>query len=129
MTKPQAMYSSTRRQGKLNDWQIYRRLLGYVSALLVSFPISVFGFLLYSLGNVLLADMMQFLLDSLNESASVASGIVSGWLTACWMPRIWGVWNSRAWRCPWPLSCLPQSVAGFFHRHVFHESRRAATGA
>ena len=78
MTKPQAMYSSTRRQGKLNDWQIYRRLLGYVLPYWYLFLISILGFLLYSLGNVLLADMMQFLLDSLNDSASVASGIVSG---------------------------------------------------
>ena len=78
MTKPQAMYSSTRRQGKLNDWQIYRRLLGYVLPYWYLFLFSVLGFLLYSLGNVLLADIMQFLLDSLNESSNVASGIVSG---------------------------------------------------
>ena len=72
------MYSSTRRQGVLNDWQLYSRLVAYVLPYWYFFALSLVGYLVYSLGNVLLADLMQFLLDALNESAEVATGIVSG---------------------------------------------------
>ena len=72
------MYSSTRRQGMLNDWQLYSRLVAYVFPYWYFFALSLVGYLVYSLGNVLLADLMQFLLDALNESAEVATGIVSG---------------------------------------------------
>lgn len=72
------MYSSHRRQGSLSDWQLFRRLLSYVVPYWYLFVLSLFGYLVYSLGNVLLADLMQFLLDALNESGEVATGIVSG---------------------------------------------------
>ena len=51
-----------------------------VSGKLQWIPLYVFllGYLVYSLGNVLLADLMQFLLDALNESSDVAKGIISG---------------------------------------------------
>ena len=60
-----------------NDWQIYRRLLGYVLPQWGMFSLSLLGYVIYSLGNVLLADLMQFLLDSLDDSVKVTSGIVS----------------------------------------------------
>jgi len=71
-------YSHSRRQGNLSDWQLYRRLLSYVVPYWYFFLCSLVGYLVYSLGNVLLADLMQFLLDALNESSEVASGIISG---------------------------------------------------
>lgn len=61
----------------LNDWRIYRRLLGYVTPQWPMFSLSLVGYVIYSLGNVLLADLMQFLLDSLDDSVRVTSGIVS----------------------------------------------------
>ena len=64
--------------GALTDWQIYRRLLGYVVPLWFMFALSLVGYVIYALGNVLLADLLQFLLDSLNDSDKVASGIISG---------------------------------------------------
>jgi len=73
-----AVYSSTRRQGKLSDWQIYRRLLAYVLPYWYFFALSLAGYVVYSLGNVLLADLMQFLLDALNNSQAAAGGIISG---------------------------------------------------
>ena len=73
-----SMYSHSRRQGNLSDWQLYRRLLSYVVPYWYFFLFSLIGYLIYSLGNVLLADLMQFLLDALNESGEVASGIISG---------------------------------------------------
>ena len=73
-----SMYSHSRRQGNLSDWQLYRRLLSYVVPYWYFFLFSLIGYLVYSLGNVLLADLMQFLLDALNESDEVASGIISG---------------------------------------------------
>ncbi len=75
---PRAVYSSTKRQGTLTDWQLYRRLLGYVVPYWYIFFFSLAGYIVYSLGNVLLADLMQFLLDSLNESEQAGSGIISG---------------------------------------------------
>lgn len=63
--------------GALTDWQIYRRLLGYVVPLWFMFALSLVGYVIYALGNVLLADLLQFLLDSLNDSDKVASGIIS----------------------------------------------------
>ena len=61
----------------MSDWQIYRRLLGYALPHWFMFCLSLLGYLIYSLGNVLLADLMQFLLDSLDDTVKVTSGIVS----------------------------------------------------
>jgi subfamily B ATP-binding cassette protein MsbA len=66
-----------------SDWQLYMRLLSYLLPYWYIFLFSVLGYVVYSLGNVLFADLMQFLLDSLNESDSVDNGIVariSHWL-------------------------------------------------
>ena len=63
--------------GHSSDWQIYRRLFGYVIPQWAIFALSLLGYLIYSLGNVLLADLLQFLLDSLDDSVEVTSGIVS----------------------------------------------------
>tara|TARA_R110001599_G_scaffold325504_1_gene537641 strand:- start:10027 stop:11871 length:1845 start_codon:yes stop_codon:yes gene_type:complete len=62
----------------MSDWQIYRRLLGYVVPHWQMFCLSLLGYLLYAGGNVLLADLMQFLLDSLDDSAKTGKGIVAG---------------------------------------------------
>jgi subfamily B ATP-binding cassette protein MsbA len=66
------------RSGRLSDWELYRRLLQYVLPYWYFFLFSIGGYILYSMGNVLLADLMQFLLDALNNSDEIASGIVSG---------------------------------------------------
>lgn len=61
----------------MNDWQIYRRLLRYVFPHWLMFSLSLVGYGIYAMGNVLLADLLQFLLDSLDDSVDVTSGIVS----------------------------------------------------
>lgn len=62
-----------------SDWHLYRRLLRYVLPYWYLFALSIGGYVLYSLGNVLLADLMQFLLDSLNGSdKEVENGLVAG---------------------------------------------------
>lgn len=61
----------------MSDWQIYRRLLGYVVPHWRMFCLSLLGYLLYAAGNVLLADLMQFLLDSLDDTVKVSAGIVA----------------------------------------------------
>ena len=66
------------RQGNLSDWQLYGRLLAYVVPYWYFFVLSLGGYMVYSVGNVLLADLMQFLLDAINESPQVATGIISG---------------------------------------------------
>lgn len=47
------------------DWRIYRRLLGYVTPWAWCFVLSFLGYVVYSAGTVLLADLMQYLLDAL----------------------------------------------------------------
>ncbi len=66
-----------RRQGKMSDWQLYGRLLTYILPYWWVFALSLLGYVVYSAGNVLLADMMQFLLDALNNSDAADSGLVS----------------------------------------------------
>ncbi|HEY7776414.1 MAG TPA: ABC transporter transmembrane domain-containing protein, partial [Kineobactrum sp.] len=72
------MSNDPQRIGKHTDWQLYRRLLRYVVPYWYLFALSICGYVVYSLGNVLLADLMQFLLDSLNGSDEVESGLVAG---------------------------------------------------
>ena len=62
----------------MSDWQIYCRLLGYVVPHWQMFGLSLLGYLLYAGGNVLLADLMQFLLDSLDDAVTTGKGIVAG---------------------------------------------------
>ncbi|MBN7798406.1 lipid A export permease/ATP-binding protein MsbA [Parahaliea mediterranea] len=66
------------RQGRMSDWQLYRRLVAYALPYWRLFALSVLGFVLYSAGNALLADMMRFLLDSLGDSRGAEGGIVAG---------------------------------------------------
>jgi subfamily B ATP-binding cassette protein MsbA len=60
-----------------SDWALYRRLLTYVAHYGGAFSLSIFGFVVYSGANVLLADLTQFLLDSLGQSAQIDIGVVS----------------------------------------------------
>ena len=69
--------------GKENDWALYRRLLSYVTRYTGIFVLSIIGFLAYSLANVLLADLTQFLLDSLGDASQIGIGVVSQ--AAHWM--------------------------------------------
>ncbi|KZX60227.1 lipid ABC transporter permease/ATP-binding protein [Halioglobus sp. HI00S01] len=66
------------RRGEMSDWQLYGRLLRYIVPYWWVFAFSLVGYIVYSLGSVLFADMMQFLLDALNNDEAVDSGIVSG---------------------------------------------------
>ncbi len=68
---------SVKRQGNMSDWQLYRRLLCYIAPYWWIFLLSVLGYIVYSMGNVLAADMMQFLLDALGDSENPEAGIVS----------------------------------------------------
>ena len=49
----------------VSDFKLYGRLLTYAFAYKWSLFLSFLGYVVYSLGNVLLADLSQFLLDSL----------------------------------------------------------------
>ncbi len=78
------MADPTKYQG--SDWGLYRRLLSYVVPYSAAFAFSVAGFLVYSLGSVLLADLTQFLLDSLGQSSQVELGLVSAAAHWFWPP-------------------------------------------
>ncbi len=71
---------------QVTDTQLYGRLLQYAFAYKGSLILSVFGYLVYSLGNVLLADLTQFLLDSLGEEATVGPGFVAQAAQWIWPP-------------------------------------------
>lgn len=73
-----AEHTYTRGPGGSNDWRLYARLLSYVAPYWYLFLFSVAGYLVYSLGNVLLADLLQFLLDALGEPSQSSRGIISG---------------------------------------------------
>jgi len=128
-----AVYSTTRRQGNLSDWQIYRRLLGYVLPYWYFFALSLAGYVVYSLGNVLLADLMQFLLDALNRSEVVASGIISGLLYSVFDVSSAGQLEFARIAVPIAIVLLTLTRAvGFFAgtyfmnhvaRHLIHELR------
>ena len=61
-----------------SDWRIYLRLLSYVRPYLVFFVISIMGYIIYSACNVLLAELMRYLVDAIGNSDKVSSGILSG---------------------------------------------------
>ncbi|MEH6570351.1 MAG: lipid A export permease/ATP-binding protein MsbA [Halioglobus sp.] len=61
-----------------SDWQLYKRLLGYVVPYWYIFAFSILGYIVYALGSVAFADLMQFLLDSLNDADDVDNGLVAG---------------------------------------------------
>ena len=69
-----------------SDWALYRRLLAYVVPYSWAFLLSVLGFLVYSLGSVLLADLTQFLLDSLGQAQEFELGLVSAAAHWLWPP-------------------------------------------
>lgn len=71
---------------RTGDAQLYRRLLGYVRPHSAAFVFSILGFVLYSAGNVLLADLTQFLLDSLGEPTQSRLGLVAGVAHWFWPP-------------------------------------------
>ncbi len=77
---------SKKTQHATNDAQLYGRLLSYAFQYKWSLILSFLGFVVYSLGNVLLADLTQFLLDSLGDQQIMSLGFVaqaSQWL---WPP-------------------------------------------
>ncbi len=133
MTGSRGSVEGARRRGTLNDWQIYRRLLRYVYPYWYFFLLSLAGYLLYSLGNVLLADLMQFLLDSLDESTAVPGGIVSGIAHAVWDSGGKGQLEFARVAVPVAILVLTSSRAlGFFagtyfmnhvSRHLVHALR------
>ena len=50
----------------------------------LAFVLSIVGFIGYSVANVLLADLTQFLLDSLGESSRMGIGLVSQAVHSLW---------------------------------------------
>jgi subfamily B ATP-binding cassette protein MsbA len=69
---------SAKPANKPSDWQLYRRLLSYIFPYWYIFGFSILGYIVYSAGNVALADLMRFLIDALGESETTDSGLVAG---------------------------------------------------
>jgi subfamily B ATP-binding cassette protein MsbA len=65
---------------------LYGRLLTYAFAYKWSLALSFLGYVVYSLGNVLLADLTQFLLDSLGGQPMAGLGFVSQASQWIWPP-------------------------------------------
>ena len=71
---------------RVNDWQTYRRLLAYIGPYSLFFLLSLAGFIVYATGNVLIADLAQFLLDSLGEAEPAKLGLVESASHWIWPP-------------------------------------------
>lgn len=70
----------------VSDTKLYGRLLTYAFAYKWSLFLSFLGYVVYSLGNVLLADLTQFLLDSLGGQPMAGLGFVSQASQWIWPP-------------------------------------------
>ena len=70
----------------VSDSKLYGRLLTYALAYKWSLFLSFLGYVVYSLGNVLLADLTQFLLDSLGGQPMAGLGFVSQASQWIWAP-------------------------------------------
>ena len=70
----------------VSDSKLYGRLLTYAFAYKWSLFLSFLGYVVYSLGNVLLADLTQFLLDSLGGQPMAGLGFVSQTSQWIWPP-------------------------------------------
>lgn len=62
------------------DTALYKRLLGFMWPYIHFLLLSLFGFIIFALSQVLIADLMQFLVDAFGESQKLSAGMVSGWL-------------------------------------------------
>ncbi len=62
------------------DWQLYTRLMSYMWPYLGAFLLSVVGFMLYAAMQVLLADILQFIVDAFGDGDNITAGLVSGWM-------------------------------------------------
>ena len=81
------MNSLVDQSGKtVSDSKLYGRLLSYAFAYKWSLVLSFLGYVVYSLGNVLLADLTQFLLDSLGGQPMAGLGFVSQAAQWIWPP-------------------------------------------
>ena len=70
----------------VSDSKLYGRLLTYAFAYKWSLFLSFLGYVVYSLGNVLLADLTQFLLDSLGGQPMAGLGFGSQASQGVWPP-------------------------------------------
>ncbi len=62
------------------DWQLYRRLLGFVSNW-GHFAVSIFGFILYAIAAALLADLLQLIIDAAGGQLHLGTGLATDWLS------------------------------------------------
>jgi subfamily B ATP-binding cassette protein MsbA len=61
-----------------NDLRLYRRLLTYLYPLKMVFLFSIVGYLIFSAAQVLAADWMQFVMDTISGEENLGVGITSG---------------------------------------------------
>lgn len=62
---------------KASDWATYGRLLGYVVAYWPYFVFSLLGFALFAAAQIAIADLMQFIVDSLSGQLNSDGGVVA----------------------------------------------------
>lgn len=74
--------SSKEKKSFASDWQTYKRLLVFVRPYSWPFAFSIFGFILFAGMDVLAADLMQYLIDSIggNLASGKKTGLISSFL-------------------------------------------------
>ncbi len=65
---------------KVSDWKLYLRLLSYVFAYWPYFLLSVVGYLVYSAAAVMMADLMQLVIDTAGGEEKVGVGMIAKFL-------------------------------------------------
>lgn len=65
------------KNASVSDWVTYGRLLRYVVSYWHFFFISILGFILFSAAQIAIADLMQFIVDSLGDNVISDGGIVA----------------------------------------------------
>lgn len=71
----------------LGAWSAYRRLLGYVLQHSVVFSVSILGFVLFALTQPAFASLMEYMVDSVENSNGAARMIIPGAVLAIFLVR------------------------------------------
>ena len=70
------------KNNKTNDWLTYGRLLKYVVSYWPYFVLSFVGFVLFAASQIAIADLIQFIVDSLNGEINGDGGVVASLILA-----------------------------------------------
>ena len=87
MSKPLSPVTTNSAQPTLSAWSAYKRLLGYVLQHGVVFSVSIVGFVFFALTQPAFASLMEYMVDSVENSDGVARIIIPSAVLAIFFVR------------------------------------------